>query len=73
MFAVELRRGQETRRFSLRVAAGSAGWELSEETNHRTIRTVRYTDWHRVERAITLMRMEAATLEENGWAASAPL
>jgi hypothetical protein len=68
MFALELRRGQEVRTFLVRNA-GLSGWELSEEANRRRVRTVRYRDWHRVERAIALIRFEAASLAREGWEA----
>ena len=38
------------RRFTI-TNAGSAGWEVREEQDSQVIRSVRYTDWHRVERA----------------------
>ncbi len=66
MFVLKLGRGDETRSFSLRTAT-LAGWELSEEANRRPVRTVRYSDWHRVERAIAIIRLQAATLERDGW------
>lgn len=66
MFVLELRRGTETRSFSI-TSSRPVGWLLSEQSNQQTIRTVRYSDWHRVERAIALIRHDAATLEREGW------
>jgi hypothetical protein len=68
MFVLELRRGTETRSFL--VSSERAGWLLSEQSNRQTIRRVRYHDWHRVERAIALIRHDAAALEEQGWSVS---
>ena len=70
MFVLELRRGTETHRFSV-TSSRPAGWLLSEQSNRQTIRTVRYRDWHRVERAIALIRHDAAALEQQGWSMSA--
>ena len=36
----------------LTVARASGGWQVVEEHNARVVRTVTYTDWHRVERAL---------------------
>jgi hypothetical protein len=68
MFVLELRRDTETRSFSVRDV-GLKGWRLSEEANRRPVRTVLYNDWHRVERAIALIRFRAAALEKEGWKA----
>ena len=65
MYQVALTRGHETRLFSIRDT--TAGWELIEAANHRTVRTVSYTDWHRVERAIALIEIDAVALERDGW------
>jgi hypothetical protein len=37
--------------------AGPDGWEVREERDSEIVRQVRYTDWHRVERAV--MRFSA--------------
>ncbi len=66
MFALELVRGEETRSFSL-DDTGAAGWELTEKANGHPVRTVQYSDWHRVERAISLILLEADVLEQAGW------
>jgi hypothetical protein len=66
MLFMQLARGASTRCFSIRDA-GIQGWELTEEQDHRPVRTVRYTDWHRVERAAALINLEVADLERSGW------
>jgi hypothetical protein len=45
----------------------AAGWEVRDEQDSRVIRWVRYSDWHRVERARMAFALEAALLEESGW------
>jgi hypothetical protein len=66
MFMIHLSRGTETRCYSV-SDPGTHGWELNKEENSRIVRSIRYTDWHRVERAIALIHLEAATLEREGW------
>jgi hypothetical protein len=34
------------------IAHDRNGWEVREERNNTLVKQVRYTDWHRVERAI---------------------
>jgi len=43
------------------------GWEVYEEEDSRVILTVRYRDWHRVERAIRTFASKAASLRKHGW------
>lgn len=66
MFDHCLRNAGHTRRFFI-SQAGPNGWEIQEEEDSRVIRRVRYTDWHRVERARTLMDLRMSDLERNGW------
>jgi hypothetical protein len=42
------------------VTAREGGWDLREERNDRVVRTVRYTDWHRVERAVRVFETRNA-------------
>jgi hypothetical protein len=66
MYARLFRRADQTRRFTI-TNAGSAGWEVRAEEDSRVIWSVRYTDWHRVERARMEFSRQAATLEHSGW------
>jgi hypothetical protein len=66
MFAISLRRGGHTRRYSVRSIA-LAGWEVSLEEDRAVSRRVRYRDWHRVERAMALLEREIADLAIQGW------
>ena len=44
-----------------------AGWEVSEEEDSRVVLSVRYRDWHRVERAMNRFADKATSLLEKGW------
>lgn len=56
------------RRFSIQATGG--GWEVREEEDSRVVRQIRYTDWHRVERARRAFTLEMRHLREQGWAES---
>jgi len=66
MFAKELSRAGHTRKFSIQDL-GSAGWEVRDEQDGRVLRAVRYTDWHRVERAVNRFNLQMHELEDAGW------
>ena len=66
MYARIFRKAAQTRRFTI-SEAGSAGWEVREEQDSEIVRSVRYYDWHRVERALMQFSREAATLRDCGW------
>ena len=66
MFAKELTQAGHTRRFTI-SEAGNDGWEVRVEQDSQVIRRVRYTDWHRVERAVQMLSLQVSELEENGW------
>lgn len=61
-----LQRPGHTRRFIIARMAGS-GWEVREEEDSRIVRTARYTDWHRVERARAIIDLRVSTLAGEGW------
>jgi hypothetical protein len=61
-----LRKAGHTRRFVIRPTT-PLGWEVSEEADNQTVSTVRYTDWHRVERARTMIGLKVSDLAQNGW------
>lgn len=42
------------------VTRDLAGWELREERNDAVVRKSRFTDWHRLERAMRAIELEAA-------------
>lgn len=66
MFAKELRRGDHTRKFSIRDA-GASGWEVRDQQDDRVLKHVHYSDWHRVERALNMFVLQIDDLESKGW------
>ena len=65
MFSITLRKAEKTRRYSI-SSLGRSGWEVTQEREGET-RHVFYDDWHRVERALAIFRLEASKLIELGW------
>ena len=66
MYTRCLQKAAHIRRFSITSTPGS-GWEVRYEQDSHVVRSVRYRDWHRVERARMSFAREAALLEESGW------
>jgi hypothetical protein len=66
MFVKELRQAGHVRRFFI-GDAGEQGWEVRVEQDSSVIRSVCYTDWHRVERALATMTQQVSELEARGW------
>ena len=66
MFSIRLRRADHVRHYSIR-SAHHTGWEVSLEEDREVTRQIRYDDWHRVERALELVRREVADLAAQGW------
>ena len=67
MFNKLLTRAGQVRRFTVDARGGGDGWEVRVEQDSAILRRQSYTDWHRVERALTLMEDEVLELEEHGW------
>jgi hypothetical protein len=66
MFDTELSYAGHNRRFVLgHVPVG--GWELRIEEDNEVVSRVRYTDWHRVERALAGIARLISELESRGW------
>jgi hypothetical protein len=65
MFEKKLTNHGHTTKFS--VTEGGEGWEVRVEEDSRLVRRAMYTDWHRVERAVSKMTSEASELERSGW------
>jgi hypothetical protein len=61
-----LQRPGHTRRFVI-ARTEEPGWEVREEEDSRIVRTARYTDWHRVERARSIIDLRVSTLAAEGW------
>ena len=70
MFVKELHRAGHTRKFSI-YDVGPAGWEVRDEQDNRILKHVRYTDWHRVERALSMFNLQIDELEHAGWSPAA--
>lgn len=64
-FVKQLRNQEQTRRYSINTIAG--GWEVREERDSEVVKNVRYSDWHRVERARRSISIELAALRDDGW------
>ena len=65
MFSKVLTLAGHTRTFS--VDTLFSGWELRVKQDENVIRTTSYSDWHRVERAISAIEREVSILEAEGW------
>jgi hypothetical protein len=70
MFNKELRFAGHVKRFLI-SGMGRDGWEVREEQDERVVKQIRYTDWHRVERALGMFNLEIVELESQGWVAAA--
>jgi hypothetical protein len=68
MFAKELRQEGHTRKFSIKDR-GRDGWEVQDVQDDRVLKQICYTDWHRVERALSVFRLQIGELEGRGWTA----
>ncbi len=66
MLNTELSYGGHSRRFTLGHAP-LGGWELRIEEDHTVVSRVLYTDWHRVERALSAIARRVSELESHGW------
>jgi hypothetical protein len=66
MFNAELCYAGHSRRFTIDQAP-LGGWELKIEEDHAVVSRVLYTDWHRVERALSAVTRRVSELEAGGW------
>jgi len=66
MYTTELSHEGHSRRFILGEAP-LGGWELRVEEDQAVVSRVRYTDWHRVERALGVVERRVSELEAGGW------
>lgn len=66
MFSRELSFAGRTRRFTI-AALPAEGWEIRVEEDDHLLRRAHYSDWHRVERALSLVEREVGRLQEMGW------
>jgi hypothetical protein len=66
MFSIALRHEQHTRQYAVFVSRNS-GWELTLQEDRERTRRVHFEDWHRVERALAVVRLEIQDLTARGW------
>jgi hypothetical protein len=64
-FSKTLRNAEHVRQYTIRSV--ETGWEVRAEQDSRSLHTIRYDDWHRVERAQRRMMEELETLTNAGW------
>ena len=57
MVTHELTQSGHTKRFT--ITRGAMGWDVKEERDSEVVRVATYTDWHRVERAVQVFRLQA--------------
>jgi len=50
----------------LEVTSSTQGWEVRETRDSAVVRTQRYSDWHRVERAVLVFELCEATADAVG-------
>ena len=66
MFSIILRKADQIRRYSVSIA-NDAGWQVTSERDGEPPRQTRYHDWHRLERALAILRLEVSQLTARGW------
>jgi hypothetical protein len=66
MYTRLLRKLAHTKKFT--ISQVREGWRVCEEEDSRLVLSVRYKDWHRVERAIETFANKAKSLQQHGWA-----
>jgi hypothetical protein len=66
IFEKTLVNGPHVRSFQIQPTSPD-GWIASEEADQHVVQRWRYTDWHRVERAVLRFRSAAAELRRAGW------
>ena len=67
MYTRLLRKSVHTKKFTI-SRDPQLGWNVSEEEDSQLVVSVRYRDWHRVERAIETFANKARALRQHGWA-----
>jgi hypothetical protein len=66
MFSIALRHEQHTRQYAV-SASQPSGWELTLQEDLERTKSVHFEDWHRVERAVAVVRLEIEDLRSRGW------
>ena len=65
-YSITLHLAEHVKQYSI-YPRRSEGWIVSLEEDRTLIRRTCYRDWHRVERAAAIFRMEVAGLIARGW------
>ena len=66
MYTHFLCKSDHTRKFTI-SHDHQLGWEVCEEEDSRVVLSIRYRDWHRVERAKQMFADKAKGLRQTGW------
>jgi hypothetical protein len=66
MFSISLQHAEHVRRYSV-FASQSSGWEVVLEQDRQVQQRDHYGDWHRVERALAMFKLEVSDLTARGW------
>ncbi len=65
MYTRLLRKSAHTKKFT--ISHEQEGWQICEEEDSQLVLSVRYKDWHRVERAMQTFANKAKSLQQRGW------
>ena len=66
MYSITLQLAEHVKQYSI-YPRRSEGWIVALEEDRTMIRQTCYRDWHRVERAAAMVRLEVADLIARGW------
>ena len=65
MYDTALQKARQLRRFTIRQQG--LGWEVVEQNERTIVKRLLLSDWHRVERAMAMIKIEEADLQRRGW------
>ena len=66
MYSITLQLAEHVKQYSIHPRP-SEGWIVSLEEDRKLVRQICYRDWHRVERAAAIFRLEVADHIARGW------
>jgi hypothetical protein len=67
IFSRRLRSQEHIKEFVIDESADDRGWEVREEEDHRIVKRMWMSDWHRMENAMMRFGLEATQLQRAGW------
>jgi hypothetical protein len=70
MLSIALRHEQHTRQYAIAPSQPS-GWEFTLQEDLERTKSVHFEDWHRVERAVAVLKLEVEDLTARGWTVEA--